>query len=206
MDSLYKKASKTFFINVAGLVIAFLFQFILGRVLQPEIYGQYTMFTIYVNIFTIFTVMGMDRNLIKQAAKVDKNKKISYIKFSLKISFILFIIVSSFAIYFWSNLQIYRQYTAIFIGALLIKSFALIIDGYLQGLGKIVRVTMINTLLNNTLKILLFLLFVVLIKDGGLSSILSFTISETICLICRINLFDNKINFIINKNRFFTKE
>lgn len=205
MDNLYKKASKTFIVNILGLVMAFLFQLILGRWLKPDLYGQFTMFTIYINIFTIVTVMGMDRNLIKEIAKVKEDKGIGYIKFCLKISLLLFTLASVFIVVFWSHLQIMGKFMALFIITLLIKSFALIIDGYFQGIGKIVRATMINTLLNNILKIILFLVFIRLINDGALASILSFTVSEILCLILRISILNKKLG-ILTKNYIFSKE
>lgn len=206
MDNLYKKASKTFIVNILGLVMAFLFQLILGRSLKPDLYGQFTMFTIYINIFTIVTVLGMDRNLIKEIARVKKDKGIGYIKFSLKISLLLFTLTSVFTVLFWSHLQIAGKFMALFIITLLIKSFALIIDGYFQGIGKIVRATMINTLLNNILKIILFLIFIRVINDSAFASILSFTVSETLCLILRIGLLDKKLNILTKNHDIFSNE
>ena len=68
MSGLYKKAGGTFILKSFGLGIAFIFQIVLGRILNPELYGEYTMYLTYSTVFSIITILGMDRNLIKSCS------------------------------------------------------------------------------------------------------------------------------------------
>lgn len=187
MDGLYKKVSNTFIIKILGLGIAFIFQIILGRVLKPEFYGQYTMFLTYTNILSIIAVLGMDRNLIKDVARItnDKLKNQALLKFSLKISFVLFVILAIFVLLFHSAMDVSLNMVHLLIIMLFIKVVIVIFNGYLQGMGLIVKITFLNVLLNNILKILLFIIFFKTQFNGLYSAIYSFIISETITLILR---------------------
>ena len=107
MDGLYKKAGSTFFLKVFGLGIAFIFQIILGRLLEPASYGEYTMYLTYSSIFTIITVFGMDQNLIKEIAKNnnDKKRSNSLLQLSMIISIMLCFLVSVTVFFFKDKLD-----------------------------------------------------------------------------------------------------
>ncbi len=57
MSGIYKKAGGTFLLKILGLSIAFIFQIVLGRILNPELYGEYTMYLTYSSVFSIITAI-----------------------------------------------------------------------------------------------------------------------------------------------------
>lgn len=138
MNNIIKKSGITFIIKIFGLGLAFITQILFARLLNPEIYGQYTLIITYSNIFYLFVVLGMDKNLIKEIGKATNgNKEISYFLFTIKISIFLFltIVISSFLALSYFELSI--KITSFFLVILGIKSVIHIFDGYLQGLGLI---------------------------------------------------------------------
>ncbi|WBW98666.1 oligosaccharide flippase family protein [Oceanirhabdus sp. W0125-5] len=187
MSELYKKASVTFIIKILGLGIGFAFQIILGRTLQAEIYGKYTMFITYANIINILIVLGMDRNLIKEVAKLSNKKIESFklFKFALKMSSILFLLISIFVLIFYRQLEITSDLVYLFLITLIIKAIICLVDGYLQGIGMVTKVTFFNVLFNNILKFVTFIMFFKIYNNGLYSAILSFIISEVICIVLR---------------------
>jgi O-antigen/teichoic acid export membrane protein len=195
MESLYKKISGTFVIKLLGLGIAFLFQIIIGRFLEPEYYGLYTMFLTYTDIFLIISVLGMDRNLIKEIPKIidDSLKGKSYLFFTMRVATILFLIISIFILIFHGALSISFNMLHLLLLMLLIKVFINLIDGYLQGNGLIVKVTFLNTLFNNFLKIILFFLLIFFEVDGLYSALLSFIGSEFLTLLLRLVIINKSI-------------
>ena len=96
MSGLYKKAGGTFILKFFGLGIAFIFQIVLGRILNPELYGEYTMYLTYSTVFSIITILGMDRNLIKEVARFegDVTKEKSLLRFSTQTSLLITLVVA----------------------------------------------------------------------------------------------------------------
>jgi O-antigen/teichoic acid export membrane protein len=188
MEGLYRKVSGTFLIKVLGLGIAFVFQIIIGRVLKPELYGQYTMLQTYVNVLSVIAVLGMDRNLIKEVAIVSENKtkSSSLLVFSMKISLLIFLLLSIFVFIFHNKMLIESNMIHLFILMLLIQVIITILDGFLQGAGLIVKVTFLNILLNNFIKIILFVALVYFGTDGLYSALYSFILSEITTITVRI--------------------
>lgn len=188
MKSLYRKVSVTFLIKILGLGIAFVFQIILGRLLKPELYGQYTMFLTYTSVLTIIAVLGMDGNLIREIAKITDNKLQSnnYLFFALKVSIILYLFLSIIALIFHNILLISLNMIYFFLFMLLLKVLIAIFDGFLQGNGLVERVTFLNFLLNNFLKMILFIVLINFRIDGLYSALYSFIISECITVVLRI--------------------
>jgi len=205
MEGLYRKISGTFFIKVLGLGTAFLLQIILGRTLKPELYGHYTIFITYINVLSIIAVLGMDKNLIKEVAKVsdDKTQNSGLLSFAIKTSFLLFIILSIFIVVFHNEISVPLNLLHLFLLMLLIKVIILILDGFLQGKGLVVKVTFLNELINNFLKIIFFIIFIKLEINGLYSALYSFIISEIIAVIIRSSIIKKLLgNHISPKDSF----
>jgi O-antigen/teichoic acid export membrane protein len=187
MNGLYKKASFTFLIKILGLGIAFVFQVILGRLLEPETYGEFTMFVTFITLLSIISVIGMDRNLIKEVAKDSINKKLSnsWLYYSFKVSLILFVLISLFVYFFPNYISISSNTKYLFILMLLFKIASLLLDGFLQGAGFVVKVTSLNILLNNFLKIILFFIFYYFGFNGLSTALYAFIVSEMFTLFIR---------------------
>lgn len=130
MNELYRNVSGTFFIKVLGLGITFIFQVILGRTLEPEFYGQYTMFLTYTNVLSIIAVLGMDRNLIKEVARItdDKFQCGNLLSFSIKVSLFIFVLLSLLIIIFHNSLSISLNAIHFLLMMLLINVLSLSVD------------------------------------------------------------------------------
>lgn len=200
MNGLYKRVSGTFLIKVLGLGIAFIFQIVLSRVLGVEEYGQYTIFITYINVLLIIAVLGMDRNLIKEIAKVsnDKIKSRNLLSFSIKVSVALFFFISIFVYLFKKGLDIPSNMVHLFLFMLLIKMLIAIFDGFLQGVGLVVKVTFLNDLLNNFLKVLFFIILISLNMKGLHVALYSFIGSEIITLLLRMKIVSKLIGRPLN--------
>ncbi len=200
MNGLYKRVSGTFLLKVLGLGIAFIFQIVLSRVLGVEKYGQYTIFITYINVLLIISVLGMDGNLIKEIAKVsnDKLKSRNLLSFSIKISVTLFFFISIFVYLFKKSLDIPSNMAHLFLFMLLIKVLIAIFDGFLQGVGLVVKVTFLNDLLNNILKFLFFIILISLNVEGLHVALYSFIGSEIITLLLRMKIVSKLIGRPIN--------
>ncbi|MHC5268661.1 flippase [Enterococcus sp. LJL98] len=213
MDGLYKKAGSTFFLKVFGLGVAFIFQIILGRMLEPASYGEYTMYLTYSSIFTIIAVFGMDQNLIKEIAKNknDRQQSNSFLQLSMAISTILIIVLSVIVLFLKDKLGFSADGIYLFIAMSVIRTVVMIFDGFLQGNGFVVKVTILNDVINNILKVILFITLVM----GGISSLKaalwSFIFSEFIMGFIRLlsinRILGNKYKLVIGlekkvKNEF----
>jgi O-antigen/teichoic acid export membrane protein len=134
----------------------------------------------------------MDKNLIKEIGKeTNADKGIGYFFFVTKISSLLFFLIS-FLVFFISYYFHYSiKITSFFLIILGIKSIIHILDGHLQGLGLIRKVTFLNILLNNFLKIIFFLVLYKLGLDKFNLVIISFILGEMICILFRINYMNN---------------
>ncbi|MDP4090705.1 MAG: oligosaccharide flippase family protein, partial [Bacillota bacterium] len=201
MDGLYKRVSSTFILRFLGLGIGFVLQIVLGRTLSQEMFGQYTMYLTYTNVLMIFAIIGMDENLIREVSRVseDNAKSSSFLSFSMKVSFLLLVITSILAAVFHNFLSTPANMIYIFLIILLIKVAASIFDGFLQGAGFVVKVTFFNVLLNNSLKVVFFVIFISLHLDGLKSSLFSFILGEAVAIILRYvkirELTGNKFSF-----------
>lgn len=212
MEGLYKKAGSTFFLKVFGLGIAFIFQIILGRLLEPASYGEYTMYLTYSSIFTIITVFGMDQNLIKEIAKNnnDKKRSNSLLQLSMIISIMLCFLVSVTVFFFKDKLDFGADGVYLFIAMSIIRTIVMIFDGFLQGNGLVVRVTLLNDVINNLLKVIFF----IAIANSGTSSLKaalwSFIFSEFIMAIFRLldinKILGNKYKLTIRLDKKVKKE
>ncbi|AZO93473.1 flippase [Halocella sp. SP3-1] len=205
MSDLYKKVSGTFLLKIIGLSIGFIFQIILGRMLGPEMYGKYTMYLTYTVILSIISVFGMDQNLIKEIPKYieSKNKAGSYLKLSLLISVLITIILSG-SIFLINQVNNFGFEIYILIIMLFIKTIITIIDGFLQGIGLVVRVTFLNIVANNLLKMIGFFIMIYFGIDPFKSALYVFILSELITLIVRMSVISKFLN-IKNNSKVLTK-
>ena len=190
MTVLYKKASITFLLSAIGLCLAFGFQVILGRVLSPLLYGEFTMYVTYSTILSIIPVMGMDRNLIKEVSRNEGNEKVqdSYLIFSMRVALVVLVFTSIIFFAFKEQMRASNYGVSILLLLTLIKSFIAIIDGYLQGIGKIEHVTLMNSILNNLLKIIFFVILIFQGMNSLNASIFSFVSSEIITILIRLKI------------------
>lgn len=191
MEGLYKKISGTFLYKIFGLGLAFVFEIILGRTLNPVLYGQYAMVLTYTNVLSIFAIFGMDKNLIKEVARVadDKLKVKSLFKFSLQISGAIFILLALIILFFHEEIiTTPRELIYFLLIIFLLKVIIAILDGLLQGLGFIVKVTKLNILINTVLKIIIFFLLFFMNVNGIKAALLSFIISEILTICFRIKI------------------
>ncbi len=194
---MYKKTLYTFVLKVIGLLVAFGFQIILGRLLPQDSYGKYTIFVTYINILSVFSVIGMDNNLIRVVAKEDTSSR-SYLYFAVKIVFIISLI-SSFVVLILGKILDFDFLTmALFPILLVMFSIHKILDGYLQGKGKIITVTFLSVFLNNILKIVFFIILLQFINNLYYSAIISYMLSELLTFLYRLMILEySKINMIL---------
>ena len=188
MSELYKKAGGTFIFKFFGLGIAFIFQIVLGRVLNPELYGEYTMYLTYSTVFSIITIMGMDRNLIREVARYegDGTKEKSFLRFSAQISLLITILVAVILLLIRGFIGFSNYGLLLLLSMIAIRSMIAILDGFLQGKGSVLKATLLNSVINNILKMVLFIVFVFLNIESLNAAILSFVLSEIVTIILRI--------------------
>lgn len=204
MSGLYKKAGGTFILNFFGLGIAFIFQIVLGRILNPELYGEYTMYLTYSTVFSIITILGMDRNLIKEVARFegDVTKEKSLLRFSTQTSLLITIAVAG-ALFLLRRFIGFSNYGLfLLLSMIVIRSMIAILDGYLQGKGNVVQVTLLNSVINNILKMIIFVILILLNVDSLSAALFSFVLSEIITIFLRTAQISNslqiKTNSILN--------
>lgn len=202
MSGLYKKAGSTFILKSFGLGIAFIFQIILGRVLNPELYGEYTMYLTYSTVFSIITILGMDRNLIKEVARYegDVTKEKSLLRFSAQTSLLMTIVVAIILLLIQGFIGFSNYGLLLLLSMIVIISMIAILDGFLQGKGSVVQVTLLNTVVNNILKMVFFVVFVLLNVESLNAAILSFILSEIVTIIFRISHVSKKLRNIASQN------
>lgn len=191
MKQMYKQAGNTFVLKVLGLSSAFIFQIILGRTLTAETYGEFTMFVTYSTILSIVSILGMDRNLIKEIARINGEieKENKFLKFAMRTSILIFVGLALGLIII--NVYVREPFfgVSILVIMIFIRTVTSIMDGYLQGKGLIVQVTFINSLLNNVLKIILFIFFISRNVESLKAAVISFIISEIITMLLRLKYF-----------------
>ena len=204
MSGLYKKAGGTFILKFFGLGIAFIFQIVLGRILNPELYGEYTMYLTYSTVFSIITILGMDRNLIKEVARFegDVTKEKSLLRFSTQTSLLITIAVAGILLLLRGFIGISNYGLLLLISMIVIRSMIAILDGYLQGKGNVVQVTLLNSVINNILKMIFFVALILLNVDSLSAAIFSFVLSEIITIFLRTaqvsNILQIKTNSMLN--------
>lgn len=213
MSGLYKNAGATFVLKIIGLAIGFILQIFLGRMLGAELYGKYTMYLTYTVILSVISVFGMDQNLIKEIPKYfDKNYKSgAYLKLSLQLS-ILITMILSITLLVLNRLSDLGFNLLILILMLYIKTIITIIDGFLQGRGFVVKVTLLNIVINNLLKIAFFFVLINLHVNTLNSALYAIILSEVITLSIRIPSVisflhprDRKNSLIIEEKKEFIK-
>ena len=204
MSGLYKKAGGTFIFKFFGLGIAFIFQIVLGRILNSELYGEYTMYLTYSAVFSIITILGMDRNLIKEVARFegDVTKEKSLLRFSTQTSLLITIAVAG-ALFLLRRFIGFSNYGLfLLLSMIVIRSMIAILDGYLQGKGNVVQVTLLNSVINNILKMIIFVILILLNVDSLSAALFSFVLSEIITIFLRTAQISNslqiKTNSILN--------
>ena len=204
MSGLYKKAGGTFILKFFGLGIAFIFQIVLGRILNPELYGEYTMYLTYSTVFSIITILGMDRNLIKEVARFegDVTKEKSLLRFSTQTSLLITIAVAG-ALFLLRRFIGFSNYGLfLLLSMIVIRSMIAILDGYLQGKGNVVQVTLLNSVINNILKMIIFVILIILNVDSLRAALFSFVLSEIITIFLRTaqisNILQIKTNSMLN--------
>lgn len=145
------------------------------------------MFITYTTVLSIVPILGMDRNLIKEVAKVlnDKSKANSLLQFSLKVSILITIVLSIIVHLVKGKISIPVNAINIFLWMLVIKVFTTILDGFLQGQGLVVAVTLQNIVFNNILKVILFFFMIRHRIDGLHAALYSFIVSEIIIIILK---------------------
>lgn len=207
MSGLYKKAGSTFVLKIVGLALGFVLQIFLGRILGPELYGKYTMYLTYTIILSVISVFGMDQNLIKEVPKYfDKDHKAgAYLKLSLQVS-VLISIILSIALLILNGFFDLGFNLLIFILMLLIKTIITIIDGFLQGKGLVVKVTLLNIVINNIFKIMFFFTLIYLRINPLSSALYAFILSEVITLVIRIPSIISFLGFQDSKNSLIIEE
>ena len=215
MSGLYKKAGGTFILKFFGLGIAFIFQIVLGRILNPELYGEYTMYLTYSTVFSIITILGMDGNLIKEVARFegDATKEKSLLRFSTQTSLLITIAVAGILLLLRGFIGFSNYGLLLLISMIVIRSMIAILDGYLQGKGNVVRVTLLNSVINNILKMIFFVILILLNVDSLRAALFSFVLSEIITIFLRTAQISNrlqikansKLNLSLEEKRAFIK-
>lgn len=201
----FKKAGVVFFIKIIGLAIAFFLQLILTNNLSSVSYGEYTLFLTYINILTMISLLGLDNSLIKEIPLVKRAYGESILLFFLKIAFLSTIVIS--IIYFFLFKKDYGlSFIILVISATLIRVLIMLLDSYFQGKGKIVEVNIYSVLINNILKVVLF----IFLKNYKLLGLFySYFIAEIFCLFLRslrINIkLKNKLKISIEDKKKLLK-
>lgn len=215
MSGLYKKAGGTFILKFFGLGIAFIFQIVLGRILNPELYGEYTMYLTYSTVFSIITILGMDRNLIKEVARFegDATKEKSLLRFSTQTSLLITIAVTGVLLLLQRFIGLSNYGLLLLLSMIVIRSMIAILDGYLQGKGNVVQVTLLNSVINNILKMIFFLILIRINVDSLSAALFSFVLSEIITIFLRTAQISNilqiktnsRLNLSLEEKRTFIK-
>lgn len=208
MSGLYKKAGSTFILKFFGLGIAFIFQILLGRVLNPELYGKYTMYLTYSTVFSIITILGMDSNLIKEIARFEGDliKEKTLLRFSTQTSLLITIAVAGILLLIRQFIGFSSFGLLLLLSMIVIKSMIAILDGYLQGKGNVVLVTLLKSVINNILKIMLFVILILLNIDSLNAALFSFLLSEIVTIMLRTSHVISKPSKKINSKLTFSLE
>ena len=185
---LYKKVGSTFFLKVFGLAFGFLFQIILGRLLTPSAYGEFTMYITYSSMLSIIAIFGMDQNMIKEIAKKvdDKRQSNSILQLSLLISLVISAVIIIFLLFSKYFLGFITYGLFLLVSLLVIKVITSLLDGFLQGNGLIVQVTILNVVLNNVLKVIFFFIFISINIIPLNAALFSFLLGEVVALLIRL--------------------
>lgn len=208
MSGLYKKVGGTFILKIFGLGIAFIFQIILGRILNPKLYGEYTMYLTYSTVFSIITILGMDRNLIKEVAcyEDDEFKGSSLLIYSTQISLLITIVVAGVLVILRNFIGFSNYGLLLLLSMIVIRSLIAILDGYLQGKGNVVQVTLLNSVVNNVLKMIFFIGLVRFNVDSLNAALFSFILSEIVTIILRTTEISNKLAIIKSSKIILSSE
>jgi len=206
MDKFYQKVTGTFVLKFIGLLLAFVFQIFLGQNLKPSLYGEFTMYITYSNILSVISILGMDSILIKEVGRLkdkdkDKDSKANaLLKFTFFVSFLIIIFLFTILFIIGNVFNLFSYSLTLILSLVIIKTLISVLDGYFQGKGKILEITIYNSIVNGLLKLFLFFILIYLQFDTFISAILSFIISEVISLILRARFFIKSINsFLSNK-------
>lgn len=208
MSGLYKKAGGTFILKSFGLGIAFIFQIVLGRILNPELYGEYTMYLTYSTVFSIITILGMDRNLIKEVARFegDATKEKPLLRFSTQASLLITIAVTGVLLLLRRFIGFSNYGLLLLLSMIVIRSMIAILDGYLQGKGNVVQVTLLNSVINNILKMIFFVVLILINVDSLSAALFSFVLSEIVTMILRTSHISKGLSRITNSKPILSSE
>ncbi|SHH26768.1 flippase [Clostridium grantii] len=205
---LLKNTSLVFVMKIFGMGLAFVFQMLMGRLLGPNYYGEYTIYITIVNIFCLFTVLGTDNSLIRTIPRIssDDRLKFTLLKKILSMVFVNSIFISILMMIFKKELCSFfnvsdERYIIVTFLILILVSLSKVIDGFLQGEKKTIISTFFNTALINLFRIIFFFAFYMLNGKNIISALLAYLVTEFILLVLRI-LYIRK--YKLNQN--FTKE
>lgn len=206
MRVITKNINKTFIIKVIGTILLFLLQYLLAKILNTDKYGYYITVITYTNILSLVSVIGMDRNLIKEIPRVRvghniNNRKMLFIPIMISLS-IGFIMLSILIIINYKFKLFNEKYSIVIILLTIVKIFSIIIDGYLQGNKKTVEVNFANLILKNILA-LISLMLINLIKDNITISDVVFLIilSEIIVVVIKYNSINKTNNEVYEEDK-----
>lgn len=214
MKNIYTSAVKAFVIQSFGLLLAFFLQVSLTRTLSTQQYGEYAIYIAYSGVLSILTIFGMDQTILKETAKDNKsiNHNHDVLKFSLKIAHILVAVVAFLLIVIGFLLNIKPALFVFLICTIFIKTISSLLDGYLQGFGQIVKISKMNLIINNIVKICIYFIFVWSGIGVYLAAFLSYFTGELIVLIFKrienTNYFEDEKSSKLNsltkseRNRF----
>lgn len=159
----------------------------MGRLLSQSEYGTFSVYLSYINIISLFFVLGLDRALIKEVSVkvLEKKSPINYLKLAS-----LVISIEALSLVFLLVLNNYLKffdfpYLLILVILILQKILFSILDGYLQGLGLIVKSTLATFLFSYTLKLLFFIVFYYTVSTSLISALYAFLVADFFSIFMR---------------------
>lgn len=210
----YKLLKKFLSFSIGGyiaLIIGFFITPIITRMISPEQYGVFSMFTVGVNIFVLICGLGLDQGFVRYFYEENENKRDSLLYSCIKLPILLVLLVSFFIIVFRKkvSLFLFEEYNfkmiVIFILMILfslINRFSILIVRMNQK-AKLFSLFQIITQISNFIFIILFFKnygnnYKTLVIAGLLSLV----------LVTVVSIFTERKNWIYSKEKgkFSSKE
>ena len=124
--------------------------------------------------------------------------KKSPLRFSTQTSLLITIVVAIVVLLLRRFIGFSNYGVLLLLSMIVIRSMIAILDGYLQGKGNVVQVTLLNSVINNILKMIFFVILILLNVDGLSAALFSFVLSEIITIFLRTAQISNRLQIKAN--------
>ncbi len=213
-NEIYKKSFSAFILKIIGTIFGYLFLFIVTKKYGAEAWGSFTLSLMLLNIFSIFSRLGIDQLTLKKISSYDFNflkinksyseAFIIVVVSSIVFSFLLFFFSSRIAINIFSKPELIDSFKLV---SLMLVPFSLLQlnSQVFRGLKKIILSVVLNDVIKFLLSIIVILLvFYVISIVEVYAPFFSFSIAIIIaCIVSFLLLFKNKIIIHKIENKLF---